>query len=40
MKFGDTGHAPIQLHASHPHNKNPSQMADAASCKQLVARWA
>ena len=39
-KICGTGHAPIQLHASHPHNKSPSPKADAASYKQLIARWA
>jgi len=41
VKFGGTGYdVPIQLHASHPHGENPSQMAAAASHKELVARWA
>ena len=41
VKFGGTGYdAPIQLHTSHPHGESPSQMAAAASHKQLVARWA
>ena len=30
VKFGDTEHAPIQLHTSHPHGKSRSQMAAAA----------
>jgi len=40
LKCGDTGHAPIQLHTSHLHGKRHSQIAGAASYKQLVARWA
>ena len=31
IRWQVTGHAPIQLHTSHPHGKGPSQMAAAAS---------
>jgi len=41
VKFSGTGYdVPIQLHTSHPHGENPSEMAAAASHKYLVARWA